>query len=306
MVNYQLTKPKLPTANTGGFFIPKPNRKKVSSLNLKPVRPLAEEEQGELLQKNSSLEDTNPNLNHEVRLWGFDLALPNQNFSVSNYRQIFIEAILPRLSSTFLLVGGTGYFLDGIFSPKPTFSIPPDSQLRAELSALTTLDLQQKLKQLDSDKFSQMNNSDQNNPRRLIRAIEVASANRHPTLTTNNYPQITPIWIGLRFSDINQLDEVIVQRVNARFQNPDLASEIKFILKNNWQTFAPSQTLGYPQLISYFQNQITSDQALTEWITKEKQYARRQLTWFKKQPQIKWFSPGEFDSIKDYLASQLN
>ena len=241
--------------------------------------------------------------NQNLRLWGFDLASPDQAFSVSNYYQLFFEQILPQINNTFIIVGGTGYYLKGLFSPQETFSISPDNDLRSRLSSLSVIELQSQLQSLNPVKYQSMNNSDQHNPRRLIRAIEVSQVE---TSQVNSYTSLNPLWIGIKPLTIELIDSLIEKRVKERFSSQGLINEIKLIVENNWANCIPASTLGYPQLIDYFQNKISKEQALSLWTISEKQYARRQITWFKKQPQINWFSRDSRNLVLDFLTSSFN
>lgn len=245
--------------------------------------------------------------NHQLRLWGFDIAQPNQSFSVTEYSFIFNQYILPLLNTPFLLIGGTGYYINGLISPQPTFNIPPDSELRRYLSHLSTFQLQHLLNSLDKTRFDRMNNSDRNNPRRLIRAIEVSQynkSNRHMQLTPKNQT-LKILWIGIKHASLESMDQSIRTRVIERFNHTDIQNEIGNIINNKWQEDIPNQTLGYPQLIAYFSTQIPKQEAIEDWITKEKQYARRQLTWFRKQSQINWFVTGNYIKIKEFVSQML-
>ena len=138
----------------------------------------------------------------KIKVWGYDLVKPNQDFSVAH----FINFAIPRIKKIWtarelpILVGGTGLYLQALTKPLNTIAIPADQVLRQQLSKLNVLSLQKKLKKLDFDKYQKMNHSDQHNPRRLIRAIEINL--KGPTLKVKktkrlNLAESDQFWVGL-------------------------------------------------------------------------------------------------------------
>ena len=111
----------------------------------------------------------------KTKIWGLDLVAPNEEFSVADFarfavpviNQIWADGKLP------IVVGGTGLYIRALTQDLPDIFIPQNIKLRQKLHKLTTDQLQTELKQLSNTKFSSMNQSDQKNPRRLVRAIEI-------------------------------------------------------------------------------------------------------------------------------------
>ncbi len=222
-----------------------------------------------------------------TKIWGLDLVEPNQDFSVSNYLN-FAYPIINHIHSQNqlpIIVGGTGFYIKALTQPPTTVSTPPDLQLRSTLETRSVTQLQNQLQQLDLEKLNKMNNSDRNNPRRLIRAIEIATSKLQskPRHSSN----FDSFWIGLK-APLKFIDQNIQNRVKKRV-NQNITQEIKTLEKLNLDWNAnPATATGYKQWKAYLDGQITQNQAIDQWITAEKQYARRQLTWFKKQPNINW------------------
>jgi len=110
-----------------------------------------------------------------VKVWGLDFVEPNQDFDVShfiNFSHVILNDIW-RKRKLPIIVGGTGFWIRSLISPPDTVGVSINKKLRQELDELSVTDLQVRLKEIDSNKFEKMNNSDRNNPRRLVRAIEV-------------------------------------------------------------------------------------------------------------------------------------
>jgi len=222
------------------------------------------------------------------KIHGYDLVKPNQDFSVAH----FVNFALPLIKSIHetrelpIVVGGTGLYLKALTQPLKTINIKPNLQLRQKLNKLSVKQLQAQLKQLNPDRFNSLNHSDQLNPRRLIRAIEVSQSSLQ-----GKTPQIkfNTLWIGLTAKK-SILDKRIIKRVAKRIKQ-GVEQEVKALIKAGYSWDLPSlSAMGYQQWQPYFAGQATLEDVKQAWITAEQQYLRRQLTWFKTQPHINWFN----------------
>ena len=246
-----------------------------------------------------------------TNLWGYDLATPDQDFSVKLFLE-FAYRVAQNIISRHklpILVGGTGLYLKAFFKPPPTFGIPINSKLRQQLSGKSSSQLFQILQQHSPTKAQSLNTSDRHNPQRLIRAIEVAinqqPSSLSPWLTTYLQSPITydALWIGLKFSDnhsmYNQIDQRVEQRVGLAMDQ-----EISFLKHQNYWHHAPQRTVGYQQWTRFLSGQLTREQAIQAWKYAEHYYARRQLTWFNRQPHIHWFNVLT-DNYQQQIAKQV-
>lgn len=242
--------------------------------------------------------------NDLAKIWAYDLVDPHQEFSVAHYRQIAL-AITQDIYSRHqlpILVGGTGFYIDALVNPPETINTPINTQLRDQLNQLSLNKLQQKLTQLNPDKFISMNHSDQRNPRRLVRAIEVASSNnpgvKHPGV--NNFDTL---WLGLK-SSLDQLKKSVTQNVLARATH-SFTQEIQHLdsLEFDWSSPAATAT-GYQEWKAFLDNKISKQEAIDQWVTREHQYQKRQLTWFNSREQINWFDHTDqdlFSQVEDLV-----
>jgi tRNA dimethylallyltransferase len=229
-----------------------------------------------------------------VRLWGYDVVEPNQDWHVAVFfdlASLLIKDIFSRQKLP-VVVGGTGFYLQNLAELPMTIGIAPNKKLRQRLEKLSIIELKKHLKQLDAKRFISMNQSDRNNPRRLIRAIEVAPVIRSRStrsasrmFTSTGQPTL---WVGLRTS-LTELDRRIEKRVKKRIKQGAETEVKKLVKKYGWNSVL-SETIGYQEWKPYFAGKVTRNSVIANWITHEKQYARRQLTWFKKQPDIHWFN----------------
>ena len=210
-----------------------------------------------------------------IEINGYDLVNPDEEFSVSQYAD-FANACIREINSRGkvpILVGGTGLYIKGVVDGINTADVPKDEKLRVKLNGLKIEDLREKLKTIDSKKIGSMNDSDINNPRRLIRAIEVASSGKISERKDMSYDVL---FIGLRLSR-EKLAERIAKRVDDRI-NQGFDMEIDFLKKKDFFRYAPARTLGYKDWPD-----------IEKWKREEIKYAKRQMTWFKKDKRIKWF-----------------
>jgi tRNA dimethylallyltransferase len=255
---------------------------------------------------------------NSVAVWMLDIVQPTYRFNVSEYVELANKVINNILSRGKLpiIVGGTGLYLRGLFGNIETLGIPPNNKLRKELNKLSVADLQNKLDQLGKlDKFNQ---SDINNPRRLIRAIEIAfqdpnlpaglsadkagKAGIQRSKDNNKKNNRDILTIGLTTNNL-ELYQRIDQRVDERVE-AGAEEEIHQLLKSgyNWNNSALGVTLGYAQWRDFFEGKSTREEVVQKWKFAEHAYARRQLTWFKKEKQINWFDISGSDWQNDIIT----
>lgn len=105
-----------------------------------------------------------------TKIWGYDLSDPNTVFNVADYRKLMLPVVEDIISRGKLpiIVGGTGFYIDALVDPPETIGVEINQKIRKELDQLTRYQLQERLAKIDNHKLSLMNNSDRNNPRRLL------------------------------------------------------------------------------------------------------------------------------------------
>lgn len=231
-----------------------------------------------------------------TKLWLCDIVDPKQAFSSFDWKQCsqIVMAYLKKQAKTPIIVGGTYLYIKHLLYGVETENIPPDWQLRKKLAKKSVDQLQKILKNLSEKLFNQLNQSDKNNPHRLIRKIEIAShlklANLSDLANLNNFDQNQWQIIGLKFADKQSLSEAIKKRVKERLKNGAI-EEVENLLKKGYTENDPGlKTIGYQQIIAYLKKRLTKEETINQWITKEIQYAKRQYTFMKKDKNIKWYS----------------
>ena len=237
-------------------------------------------------------------------IWGYDLVGPKEEFSVSKYIAFANKAIEDIWSRDKLpiLVGGTGLYIKGVIDGIPTVDVPRNKKLRERLSEKTSEDLYEMLSQIDAIRAGSLNSSDKRNPRRLIRAVEVATwmIDNSKKLPKGNesHRNRSVLFIGL-YAEKEKLFDRIEKRVDKRIA-AGLEDEIKSLLSSGitWKMQSMS-SLGYRQWKEFFEKTKTKEAVINDWKKEEKRYARRQITWFKKDRRLHWFDTTEKKLIKN-------
>jgi len=250
-----------------------------------------------------------------TKIWGYDLVSPGQEFSAAHFSKFAWKLIdyLWQQKKLPIVVGGTGLYIQTLFNPPSSLGVVPNLKLRKSLQNLPTAKLQASLKNLSPTRLKQMNHSDKNNPRRLIRAIEIATQQKKLHFDTAKYKSKLKtkhhaLWIGLK-TNKSALDQRINTRVVKRIRQ-GMTSEVNKLKSLLTDThLQSSSSIGYQQWLAFIQEKLTKKQAIHRWQQAERQYARRQLTWFKKNPQINWFDISRpkttkkvVDSVKNWYA----
>lgn len=232
----------------------------------------------------------------------------NEEYNVGKYETEAISLLekLFKTNDNLILVGGSGLYIDAIC--KGFDELPEaDPKIRIEINSLLEskgiIGLQKLLKQLDPVYYDQV---DLQNPQRLSRAIEVCLTTGIPYSTLregkNKKRNFNIIKIGLNTSR-EVLYERINQRVDEMIKN-GLLEEVKKLqpLKH----LNALQTVGYKELFDHFKNETELKSSVELIKQNTRKFAKRQLTWFRKDQEIKWFEPDELENIIDYLKEKLN
>lgn len=218
----------------------------------------------------------------------YDVASVGDAFSASCYRILAIKAIeaIRNKGKLPIIVGGTGLYINAVVHPPETLHIPPNLMLRKRTARYSVDQLQSELAAKDSDRFDRMNQSDRNNPRRLIRALEIAmwrgKAKNPRGAMYESY------WIGV-FRDVENLAARIEKRVNKRWKRGALTEASRY----------PGAVLcGMKPMSKYLRGELSEREAKALWVREEMAYAKRQMTWFRKQSDIHWYDAQKKDLEK--------
>ncbi len=224
-----------------------------------------------------------------IPIWMYDIARPDESFSVSQYQtkaNVYIKDIRKR-NKLPIIVGGTGLYIQSLIQTVPTSQIKPNVVLRKKLEKQSLESLQLIMKEECMHMWGTLNDSDRNNPRRLIRKIEIKRAGiktiQKPVSHTD-----TICWIGLTTS-FTDLYKRIDKRVEKRVEQ-GVVDEVNMLRKKGYGWELPSMSaLGYREWKKYAEGNATIEGVIQKWKYDEHGYARRQMTWFKRNKDIHWF-----------------
>ena len=200
------------------------------------------------------------------------------------------------------LTGGSGLYIDALC--KGIDDLPEtEISVREELNKLHKTEgieaLQKKLLETDPEYYSQ---TDLNNPHRLIRALEVSimTGCKYSSLRKNSSKERDFITkkIGLLI-DRAELYNRINVRVDSMIKN-GLVKEVQTLLP--YRNENALQTVGYKEIIEFLDHKISLNQAIEAIKQNTRNYAKRQMTWFRRDKEIHWFEPGEFESICRFIG----
>ena len=237
-----------------------------------------------------------------------DVAEPDEAFSVSRYCEMatpILDGILAR-GKTAIIAGGTGLYMDCLIRGNDFAPFPATGQrerLEAMVEAKGIEPLIQELSQIDPEALSRS----QGNPRRIIRALEVFYETGE-TITAHNLrtqaipPRYSPFWIGLDFEDRAELYRRIDLRVGIMLQQ-GLLQEIQDLLSSGIPASCTAmQAIGYKEFVDALAGKISIEEAADQVRQSSRRYAKRQLTWFRRNREMHWLVRKTGESAEEILV----
>ena len=236
-----------------------------------------------------------------------DVAEPEEDFSVSKYCEMaspIVDDILAR-GKTAIIAGGTGLYMDSLikgndFAPFP--STGHRERLEEKLVATGLDALTAELEAVDSEAAARA----QRNPRRVIRALEVYYETGE-TITSHNLktqaipPRYEPLWLGLDFDPRALLYNRIDRRVGIMLEM-GLEKEIRDLLSSGISPACTAmQAIGYKEFVTALDGHCTMEEAADEVRKASRRYAKRQLTWFRRNEKMHWLTRQAGDGADEIL-----
>lgn len=235
------------------------------------------------------------------------------HLSMKDYYNVssFETDVLDFLSSYFtqhraaVMVGGSGLYIDAVCKGIDALPDPDEGlreRLRLELESEGLDAMKQKLRELDPLYFAEV---DLNNPNRILRALEVCMTTGQPfSSLRKNSPknrEFEIIKIGLN-RPRPELVEIIHHRVG-RMMEAGLLEEVRSLVPA--KALNALNTVGYKELFQYLDGEWTLEMAVEKIKTNTRRYAKRQLTWFNKDPEIRWFHPDDYAGVMAYVRTRV-
>lgn len=214
-----------------------------------------------------------------------DIAEPETDYSAGLYlkdAEKIIKDILSR-GKVPIVAGGTGLYLNILLMNYDLPKVEPDYDLREKLKK--TDNLYEILSSLDPQTALEI---DPNDRKKLIRAIEIVKLTGKPLSKSRGRkePEYDVEWLGLNYPR-EELYDRINRRVDLMIEN-GLVEETEKLLEEHGRINNILYTIGYQEMVSYLDGILTLDEAVDKLKQNTRRYAKRQLTWFRKNPDIKW------------------
>jgi tRNA dimethylallyltransferase len=229
-----------------------------------------------------------------------DVVEAGTTYSAHDYVQDATRAIDQILANhkTPIVVGGTGFYIDALLGKTVLSNVPPDQELRKELEKFTVAELQEKLKALDPERYKTI---DVLNPRRLVRAIEIELADTAHKSAPKMEKAYIVTWIGLNLP-LQKLKERICTRLISRLDAGMLDEARR--LHENGVTYEWMDTIGleYRYMARHLRRDIGYDEMVKLINDESAKYAKRQMTWFKRNKEIEWLEADSPTLLQQALA----
>lgn len=229
-------------------------------------------------------------------------------YSAADFEQDALDKLekLFKIHKAVIMVGGSGLYIDAVCKGFDDIPVAPDT-IRQKLNALYArqgiIALQGLLEEKDPTYFQLV---DQQNPQRLIRALEVIEASGKPYSSFLSHQAkerpFNTIKIGL-----NADRELLYERINVRVDQM-----IEQGLVQEAQSLYPKKhlnalnTVGYKELFEWMDDKITQEEAIASIKQNTRRFAKRQLTWFRRDDTIHWFDPEDLKGMQELIDLKLN
>lgn len=211
-----------------------------------------------------------------------DVVSPNTEFNLAKYQKLALKAIadIIKRGKLPIIVGGTGLYLQALVDNYCLSSAKPDLEKRRELEILSKEELFKRLEDLKPDFAHKLNNSDKNNPRRLVRYLEILE--QGSSLEIKKESPYDFLILGLTYPD-EILRARIIKRINDRLDQEDMLGEVKRLHAEgvSWRRLL-SFGLEYKFLSQYLLGRLDYDSMLKKLSDASYRFAKRQKTWFRR------------------------
>ncbi len=224
------------------------------------------------------------------------VAEPDEQWSAARYAQAaipIVDDILAR-GKLPIIVGGTGLWVDALVQGRQFAGGHAGSAVRRELQDRLAAEgiqpLLEELRRVDPAAAERLHPADE---KRILRALEVwretgKTITRHNEETKTLPPRYDAVWVGLQFADRDDMKALIDRRVDKMVEE-GLLDEVRGLLESGLPRDATAlQAIGYKQFLGVADGTATEAEAIEEVKLRSRQYAKRQLTWLRKNPAIHW------------------
>lgn len=222
-----------------------------------------------------------------------DVASPTITYTVSDFKKDADTAIkeIQSKGKVPIVAGGTGFYVQALLEGLDIPAAPPDEEFRKEMREFAATEgndvLYQKLMDIDEIAAKKLHAND---VFRVIRALEIHkhTGQKPSDIQTQTKPDYDALYFGLNA----QNRDYLYDRINLRTQvmlDMGLVDEVQSLIKKYGKTLSLLGTLGYKEICEYLDGKVTLDEAKAKIQKNTRNYAKRQLTWFRKNERTKWY-----------------
>jgi tRNA dimethylallyltransferase len=235
-----------------------------------------------------------------------DVIDPNQTYSAGRFQREAYKLVhalhTAHPDEPIFIVGGTYLYVDAVLKGWDFAKTQRNSGLRKKLSALSLKQLQQKLRELDPGTALKI---DMQNPRRLIRALEVVmqTGGSFYAERAAHAPDWNTLWIGLRVPQA-KLDRSNARRIDRMFRQ-GWTREVTRLAKKYPITAPGFYAHGYREALAFIRGEHTLQETKAQIAINTRHHTKRQMAWFKKNPDIHWQSPTNVKRAAQLLSRHL-
>ena len=242
-----------------------------------------------------------------IKHYLLDFVEPNQRYSVAEFKkaaEAAIEEILAK-GKTPIVVGGTGLYVDSLIYGIEYQDIELDEKYRQELEERASKEGLEKLyKEAEKIDPQAMEKISRNDKKRILRVLEIYKATGKNKTEQEIESRKNGVKYDYKVFAINWDREKLYERINKRVDimiEQGLIQEVEQLLKKYNEFPTAMQGLGYKEVVEYLQG-VTSKEEMVEKLKMEtRRYAKRQITWFKKNKQTIWIGPKDLQRILDEM-----
>lgn len=223
-----------------------------------------------------------------------DFVLPSERYSVADFKEAAtdrIEDILKR-EKVPIIVGGTGLYVDALTKNITYPEIEIDLEYRKQLEELIKENglesLYEEAKKIDEKAMQTISKNDK---KRIMRVLEIYHQKGKTKTQLESESRLTPPPYEYIVFAINMEREKLYERINKRVDimiDQGLIEEVEALTKKYEEFPTAMQGLGYKEVVSYLKKEITKEEMIEKLKMETRRYAKRQLTWFRKDENIKW------------------
>lgn len=235
-----------------------------------------------------------------IKHYLLDFVPPNQKYSVAQFKKDAVQAIetILQKGKVPIIVGGTGLYIDALTKNIEYPEIETDMNYRHELElemkkeGLTKL--YERAKQIDEQAMQTISQNDQ---KRIMRVLEIYHQTGKTKTQLEKESRMKPIPYHYLVFAIQMDRAILYERINIRVDKmikDGLIEEVENLLKKYQEFPTAMQGLGYKEVATYLKGECTKEEMIEKLKMETRRYAKRQLTWFRKDKEIQWI-----DGLKD-------